>query len=663
MITRCNIILPVLTGMLLINAQVLAQSDPSIIDSALTVLHANPHDTIKIDRYLSLHNAFIDKDTTQSIDYLRKALTLSEKIDDTLRLSTSYLVLGKLSSEKGDLDRAFEISSDLERLLSDFKHPGMKAKTYLFKGIIHTKSGNYDSALTDLFNGLEIFEMLEDQEQQGHCLLNIGNVYLKMGDNDKTLAFYQKALERYETVGYEEGIASVTGNLGVIHRRKEEYDLALKYIKQSLAANKKLNRKANERIDLHNIGTIYFKLEDYELARKYFERAKELAAEIDSKRGLVYAYHSLAVVEANQSDFNEAFKNLDSALVLAVSEGMKHNIKDIYKSYSYNYEDAGEWKLALDYWKKYESVKDSILSENSLRQINELQTKYETAKKNEEIATLAKENEMREAEADRRATWNRILVGGLVLFAIMGGLVVFMLRQRHNNQQLIAAKNEEIKTARFRQQLSELEMKALRAQMNPHFIFNCMNSINRMILSKESDNASRYLTRFSRLIRLMLENSEKTVVPLQDELAMLEAYIQLEALRFKGKIHYRISVDEAIDQEDTLVPSMVLQPFVENAIWHGLMHKKGNGLINVSISEDNNVLRCVIEDNGVGRDKALELEKRAVTTRKSMGLQITEERLRLFSKKEMQRLINITDRKDSVDRALGTRVDINIPIA
>lgn len=430
MITRCNIILPVLTGMLLINAQVLAQSDPSIIDSALTVLHASPHDTIKIDRYLSLYNAFIDKDTTQSIDYLRKALTLSEKIDDTLRLSTSYLVLGKLSSEKGDLDRAFEISSDLERLLSDFKHPEMKAKTYLFKGIIHTKSGNYDSALTDLFKGLEIFEMLEDQEQQGHCLLNIGNVYLKMGDNDKTLAFYQKALERYETIGYEEGIASVTGNLGVIHRRKEEYDLALKYIKQSLAANKILNRKANERIDLHNIGTIYFKLEDYELARKYFERAKELAAEIDSKRGLVYAYHSLAVVEANQDKFDEAFKNLDSALVLAVSAGMKNNIKDIYKSYSYNYEDAGEWKLALDYWKKYESVKDSILSENSLRQINELQTKYETAKKNEEIATLAKENERRVAEADRRATWNRILVGGLVLFAIMGGLVVFNVSSR-----------------------------------------------------------------------------------------------------------------------------------------------------------------------------------------------------------------------------------------
>lgn len=649
--------LPVL---LLMYAPAGAQSG---IDSLQTLLAGNPPDTVKIDNYLSLHQALIDKDSAQSIAYLRKATALSKKINDKKRLSMSYLDLGKSYSRKGDLDKAFEILPELEKLLPELKNPEIEAKAYLFKGTINTKSGNYELAITHLFKALGIFGALENQKEEGRCLLNIGNVYLHLNDYDKTISSYEKALEKFEAVGYEEGIASVTGNMGIIYRRKEEYDLALKYINRSLAVNQKLNRKESERIDLHNIGTIYFKWENFEQAKKYFELAKKLSAKIDSKRGLIYAYHSLAVVEANQNNFDKAFKNLDSALVLAVYAGMKDRIKDIYESYALNYEDTGQWKLALDYRKKHESLKDSILNENTFRQINELQVKYETAKKNEEIATLSKENEARVAEAERRAIWNRVLIGGLILVAVIAGLVVFLLRQRFKNQQLMAAKNEEIKTARFKQQLSELEMKALRVQMNPHFIFNCMNSINRMILGKDADNASKYLTKFSKLIRLMLENSEKPTASLQDELAMLEAYIQLEALRFKEKISYRISVDDNIDQENTQVPSMVLQPFIENAIWHGLMHKDGGGLINVSISEDNDVLRCVIEDNGVGRKKALELQGKTVMRHQSMGLKITEERLRLLNSRELQELIRITDLKDSVNRALGTRVDISIPIA
>lgn len=131
----------------------------------------------------------------------------------------------------------------------------------------------------------------------------------------------------------------------------------------------------------------------------------------------------------------------------------------------------------------------------------------------------------------------------------------------------------------------------------------------------------------------------------------------------KAKISYRIAVDEGIDKEHTHVPSMVLQPFIENAIWHGLMHKDGEGLINVSISEDDDILRCVIEDNGVGREKALEMQEKSMLKNKSLGLKITEQRLRLLNRRELKDLIRITDLKDSMSRALGTRVDINIPIA
>jgi LytS/YehU family sensor histidine kinase len=208
-------------------------------------------------------------------------------------------------------------------------------------------------------------------------------------------------------------------------------------------------------------------------------------------------------------------------------------------------------------------------------------------------------------------------------------------------------------------------MKALRAQSNPHFIFNCLNSINRMILSGEADDASRYLTKFSKLIRLILENAEYTTVSLKNELAMLESYIQLEALRFKGKISYKISVDATIEPESIHLPSMVLQPFVENAIWHGLMHKENDdkGMIAIVIREEEGRLLCTIEDNGVGREKAKVLREKSILKSKSMGIKITEERLRLLSKEQLKQWIRITDLKDSLDQVLGTRVDIMVPIS
>lgn len=245
-------------------------------------------------------------------------------------------------------------------------------------------------------------------------------------------------------------------------------------------------------------------------------------------------------------------------------------------------------------------------------------------------------------------------------------MIFYMLRQKLKNQKLLTAKDHEIKEVNYKRQMTELKMKALQAQINPHFLFNCMNSTNRMILEGDNENASIYLSKFSKLVRLILENAESTKITLQSELTLLESYIQLEALRFKGKIEYKIKVDESIDPDDIYLPSMVLQPFVENAIWHGLVHKNGEaekGVIEISIKEENNRLYCIIEDNGVGREKAREMQQQSVLKKKSLGMKITEERLRLLSKEQAEQLVRITDLKDAFNHALGTRVEINIPVS
>lgn len=212
--------------------------------------------------------------------------------------------------------------------------------------------------------------------------------------------------------------------------------------------------------------------------------------------------------------------------------------------------------------------------------------------------------------------------------------------------------------------MTEIEMQALRAQMNPHFIFNCLNSINRYIVKSDQVTASLYLTKFAKLIRLILDNSNNKNVLLTNELEALKLYIEMEALRFDKKFDYRIMVDHGVNTDNIEVPPMIIQPYVENAIWHGLLHKETPGCLCISVSlPEENILQCIIEDDGIGRERAKELKSKSATTRKSLGMKLTENRLALLNKyAELNASVDIIDLKTNNNEAQGTKVILKIPI-
>jgi putative methionine-R-sulfoxide reductase with GAF domain/streptogramin lyase len=214
------------------------------------------------------------------------------------------------------------------------------------------------------------------------------------------------------------------------------------------------------------------------------------------------------------------------------------------------------------------------------------------------------------------------------------------------------------------QKMTEVEMQALRAQMNPHFIFNCLNSINRYIVKSDQTTASLYLTKFAKLIRLILDNSNSKNVSLTNELEALKLYIEMEALRFDKKFTYEIKVDATLGSDTIELPPLIIQPYVENAIWHGLLHKESNGHLSIRVTMNgDSMLHCVIEDNGVGRDKAKELKSKTATSRKSLGMQLTENRLSLLNKHaELNASIEIVDLRNGHDEAAGTKVILKIPV-
>ncbi|MEL6942852.1 MAG: histidine kinase, partial [Bacteroidota bacterium] len=236
-----------------------------------------------------------------------------------------------------------------------------------------------------------------------------------------------------------------------------------------------------------------------------------------------------------------------------------------------------------------------------------------------------------------------------------------------NYEKVLEQQNKLIKSqveAEFSRKIAEIEMTAQRAQMNPHFLFNVLNSIKLYMIQNDARTASKYLTKFSRLIRLILNNSKSAMIKLSEELNALQLYIEMENFRFNDKFDYEIRIDETIDVDEVDIPPMILQPYVENAIWHGLMHKEdARGLLKLSIKSNrkDGGLNFVIEDNGIGREKALQIKTRTANKHKSVGMEITKDRIAIANKLfNTNASVEIVDLKNNT-KATGTRVVVHLP--
>lgn len=219
--------------------------------------------------------------------------------------------------------------------------------------------------------------------------------------------------------------------------------------------------------------------------------------------------------------------------------------------------------------------------------------------------------------------------------------------------------------AEFEQQVevSKAELKALRAQMNPHFVFNSLNSIQHYILNSKGDEAVKYLNKFAKLIRIILNNSEKPTVTINEDIEALKLYLELERMRFENKFDYAIEIDESIDGDYDEIPPMLIQPYLENAILHGINPKEGNGHITILIKVVNQFIKISITDDGIGREKSKAIQSLQPAARhKSLGMKITKDRVRILNSLHQSNLnVNIIDLYNEKNEPAGTQVDLFIP--
>ncbi|GAB3506305.1 hypothetical protein GCM10027341_39140 [Spirosoma knui] len=222
---------------------------------------------------------------------------------------------------------------------------------------------------------------------------------------------------------------------------------------------------------------------------------------------------------------------------------------------------------------------------------------------------------------------------------------------------------EQREKSELRERIAASEMKALRSQMNPHFLYNSLNAIRLFVLQNDSDNADKYLVKFSRLMRLILDNSRQEWVTLASELEQLQLYLELEQLRFGNKFDFSVDAAPTLDKEQTSIPPMIIQPYIENSILHGMAHKKTRGHIQVCIKPMNDGLECIVDDDGVGRKRAGELKSKMVSSHRSVGLKVTEERLQLISQRSgKETRVTVLDKMDAADEPTGTKVIVLLPV-
>ena len=399
--------------------------------------------------------------------------------------------------------------------------------------------------------------------------------------------------------------ASSLANIGWNFYLEKMYDSSLVYYNKSLKYSMSAKRYSASANSLGNLGTIYRDLRDPEKAIEYYRKAITQAE-------IVQDWYNLQWIYLDMSNMYLKLRDTSNAYLSYV----------LFKKFS-------------DEWIKSKTIKG----------LAEARIRYEADTHNKEVALLS-----------LRLKNNRLLnIGftGLIVLTVAIGLLLFRSSK-------IEAKR---RISEMNHKISELTQVNLRQQMNPHFIFNTLNSIQYYMYQHDKLATNTYLTKFSSLMRKVLDNSNHTSIPLRDELDALTLYLDLECLRFKDKFSYEINIDEEIDPLLYKVPTMLIQPYVENSICHGLMPREEKGIIKINMDLDKDHIKCTIEDNGIGREAAQERKKKRNSNHNSLGTQIASSRLDLVNALYGTSLQTIyTDLKSSNGEPEGTRVEIHIPI-
>ena len=589
---------------------------------------------------------FIQSEYDKALENFKKASDIFEELGSEKELINNLIAVANVYSETG---RYMEAILNYKEALKEYELANDEEGISLVNtnlGVLYKSQGNYPLAIDYYNKGLDYNKKTGDTLAMAMSLNNLGDAYNCIGKYNKALDYNQQALNLSIQKGNKSLIAINNSNIGNAYKRKKEYLKALKHHRISLEISQEINNVSSVSICFYNIGEINLLLNKPLLARENFIKAKDISQKINYQYVLSASYLGIAKTYVEEKKYYESLPFAVKGNDIAIELELLSHQKEASELLSTIYSKTGNYKKAFESHQQYKLLNDSLFNKENIEKIAqvEYEYKYKQELESAEFRELALSQKVEIASNDLEKSQQNLLLGVLVfvLILLILGVIIFFLKLRN-----IKSETKNI----------AIEQKLLRSQMTPHFIFNSLSVLQGMILNKEEKKAVSYLSKFSKLLRIILENSRGKTVSLNEELTAVENYLTLQNVEETQAFKYTVVVDNGIDKSQFKIPPMLIQPFIENAIEHAFGDQKENKKIDIHLSYIDKELICTINDNGIGINAQKVNQNKG---KKSLATTITSERLEILSKDfNMKGSVCVEDNR--VRNEEGTLVTLIIP--
>lgn len=537
------------------------------------------------------------------------------------------------SQEKKILDSLLHVSNKVTGV-SKGKVLVKIAKTY-------QNNNDYESAMKYYLDALEFLDSTSSSEDVLKIYSGIGYIYYVLEDATKAKPFFETYYKL--SINYKDTYEICCGliYLGLVAIEQEEPITALNNFYQAEKLSDYLKSSRLKSAVLHNIGLVYSKKHQYQDALNYYSKSYKLSKEINDDYGISLGYVNIGNLYYYFNDFDKSKLYTDSAYRIAKKQQIDYVETICLQNYAKLYDTLCMSDSALKYYKLL-YLERALSAQKANNDVNSMVQQYIEKSKGREIQFLQQKNEISDLKLERKSIYLIGLLLLLLLVVLMSLLIIRQIQFRRHGE------------------LKRLEQQALQLQMNPHFISNALVAIQSFIFTGEKNKAGKYLADFSELMRLMLKSSRSDFITLESEVRLLTYFLELQQLRFSNKFSWKIEVEPQEITDKILIPPMLTQPFVENAVEHGFALLKTNGFIQVRFYMEQQVLLFEVTDNGMGREEAARISEQK--SGGSVSTSITRDRLNIMAKRlNTSANLQITDLFSDDKKPVGTKVTIELP--
>ncbi len=601
----------------------------------------------------------IKENYDSALYFYNKAVLKFKNGDNLNALAQTLQNIGTYYDYRGEPKQILNNYNQVLDIYTKTKNFAGLANIYADFGRVYCENGAVNKGMEYFTKSLKISDDINDKASKARTLGFLISSLLEQKEYQKTLDYTFELIDYYVKGGDKRILGQAYHQIAFVYNEIGNYKQMFQYSKKAMAIAKEKNLPSLLSDTYGLLASYYLDHNQLDSAYKFTNIELEYGRKSIIEPGYTMAIIRYANILKLKKRYREAENFGLTAYKRAENSGSIETIMRASKRLKEIYKDLNNTPLAFQYAEVEIKMKDSLNKINTKNAAIKALFKYETEAKDDEIVKIAQQNQISELQSKRKTTLIYSILGSILAIGAIAYFSFTRFKTRKANELLQTKLEEAERRVEIEQKATESELKALKSQMNPHFMFNALNSIQEQFMYGDKIKANEQMGNFTYLTRQILTVSGKKKINLSVEIEILTKYLELEKMRFADGFQYEIKISDSIDEDYHQIPPMLIQPFVENSIKHGLLHKIGNKNIHIwlDLDETEENLICIVEDNGIGRAKSAEIKSKQVQQHESFSTSATEERLKLLSNDPAQ-----TDFIIYQDLPEGTRVKITIPI-